>query len=203
MTCIAQQVAGSPWPRRPRTLARRRVRAGRRRGEASIRALSASPTCCRALRGLRAVPARTVRCTACTCRSSPGTESRRRSWVGLRNYTQALGSGEIRGAFEHAFVLICFYSLLTTAVALAARRHHGRHAGSRARCPADDPVPAVRDRSGGHRCGLALAALAGRSGQRVASAPSDWAGGRGRGWATSPGRCLRSASSAPGCCTAS
>jgi raffinose/stachyose/melibiose transport system permease protein len=39
-------------------------------------------------------------------------------WVGLRNYTQALRSGEIRGAFGHAFVLICFYSLLTTAVAL-------------------------------------------------------------------------------------
>lgn len=40
-------------------------------------------------------------------------------WVGFDNYTQLIGSSEIRGAFEHAFVLICFYSLLTTAVALA------------------------------------------------------------------------------------
>jgi raffinose/stachyose/melibiose transport system permease protein len=41
-----------------------------------------------------------------------------KQWVGLRNYSQALGSDEVRSAFGHAFVLICFYSFLTTAVAL-------------------------------------------------------------------------------------
>jgi raffinose/stachyose/melibiose transport system permease protein len=39
-------------------------------------------------------------------------------YVGWANYTDALGSAEIRGAFVHAFVLIGFYALLTTAVAL-------------------------------------------------------------------------------------
>ena len=39
-------------------------------------------------------------------------------YVGWANYKDALGSGEIRGAFVHAFVLIGFYAVLTTAVAL-------------------------------------------------------------------------------------
>jgi len=39
-------------------------------------------------------------------------------YVGLANYKQALKSSEIRSAFTHAFILIGFYSLLTTAVAL-------------------------------------------------------------------------------------
>lgn len=42
-----------------------------------------------------------------------------KQWVGFDNYTKLIGSREIRGAFGHAFVLICFYALLTTAVALA------------------------------------------------------------------------------------
>jgi raffinose/stachyose/melibiose transport system permease protein len=41
-----------------------------------------------------------------------------KTYVGLDNYRDALTSSETRGAFEHAFVLIGFYSLLTTAVAL-------------------------------------------------------------------------------------
>jgi raffinose/stachyose/melibiose transport system permease protein len=41
-----------------------------------------------------------------------------KKYVGLQNYTDALKSAEIRGAFIHALVLICFYSLLTTAIAL-------------------------------------------------------------------------------------
>jgi ABC-type sugar transport system permease subunit len=39
-------------------------------------------------------------------------------YVGMKNYQTALGDGEIRSAFLHAFVLIAFYALLTTAVAL-------------------------------------------------------------------------------------
>ncbi|MCW2966326.1 MAG: sugar transporter permease [Solirubrobacteraceae bacterium] len=39
-------------------------------------------------------------------------------YVGLRNYEDAIRSGEIRSGFLHAFVLIAFYALLTTAVAL-------------------------------------------------------------------------------------
>jgi raffinose/stachyose/melibiose transport system permease protein len=39
-------------------------------------------------------------------------------YVGWANYRNALGSAEIRSAFVHAFVLITFYALLTTAVAL-------------------------------------------------------------------------------------
>jgi ABC-type sugar transport system permease subunit len=41
-----------------------------------------------------------------------------KKYVGLQNYTDALKSPEVRGAFTHALVLICFYSLLTTAIAL-------------------------------------------------------------------------------------
>lgn len=39
-------------------------------------------------------------------------------YVGLANYKNALTSPEVRGAFAHAFILIGFYALLTTAVAL-------------------------------------------------------------------------------------
>jgi raffinose/stachyose/melibiose transport system permease protein len=41
-----------------------------------------------------------------------------KEYVGLANYTEALASPEVRGAFTHAFVLIGFYALLTTAIAL-------------------------------------------------------------------------------------
>jgi ABC-type sugar transport system permease subunit len=41
-----------------------------------------------------------------------------KKYVGVANYKEALKSAEIRGAFTHAFVLIGFYALLTTAVAL-------------------------------------------------------------------------------------
>jgi len=41
-----------------------------------------------------------------------------KKYVGLANYTDALRSAEVRGAFTHAFVLIAFYAFLTTAIAL-------------------------------------------------------------------------------------
>ncbi len=47
-----------------------------------------------------------------------------------------------------------------------AGRHHGRRPGPRTRRAPDGAVPAVRDRSRGHRRGVALAAVAGRAGQR-------------------------------------
>jgi ABC-type sugar transport system permease subunit len=39
-------------------------------------------------------------------------------YVGLANYREALASSDVRDAFLHAFILIGFYALLTTAVAL-------------------------------------------------------------------------------------
>jgi raffinose/stachyose/melibiose transport system permease protein len=41
-----------------------------------------------------------------------------KKYVGFGNYTDALASSEVRGAFLHAFVLIGFYAFLTTAIAL-------------------------------------------------------------------------------------
>lgn len=40
------------------------------------------------------------------------------TWVGLRNYTDAIGSAEVRMEFFHSFVLIAFYALLPIAVGL-------------------------------------------------------------------------------------
>jgi ABC-type sugar transport system permease subunit len=41
-----------------------------------------------------------------------------KKYVGFANYSDALKSSEIRSAFLHAFILIGFYAVLTTAVAL-------------------------------------------------------------------------------------
>jgi raffinose/stachyose/melibiose transport system permease protein len=41
-----------------------------------------------------------------------------RSWVGLANYRAIASNGALRGAFVHSFILIFFYSVLPTLIAL-------------------------------------------------------------------------------------
>ena len=118
------------------------------------------------------------------------------TWVGLDNYREIVESGPLRAAFGHSLVLIVFYSVIPVTLGLVLVA----------------ALSGARPRAGGFRTVLFLPQViplvvvaviwrmiySPQDGSERASARWGSTRSRGRGSATSPTRCPRSASSGRG-----